>query len=368
MNFFIDCHVFDDLSQGSKTYLKGLYSAALKGKADWNFYFAAFDSNVLQCELPDYAHRHIEKLTSHNKLVRLGWEIPQLIKKSKSQFAHFQYISPLVKTCSEILTIHDLLFLDFPEYFPVDYRLIKNFLFKRSAKRADLILTVSEYSKDAIIRHYGISPTKIAITPNAVLETFFDKGEVLPEINLKYGVSKYILYVSRIEPRKNHLGLLRSYCDLELWKEGIQLVFIGGVGIKSEEFTTYYTQLSKQVKECIFFFENLSLPELKAFYTKSLLSVYPSFAEGFGIPPLEAVACGANVLCSNTTAMKEFSFLGERLFDPNDLNELKEKISHYLSHPPGEAELTSMQERIRRTYNWDASAGVLIDRISKLDH
>jgi glycosyltransferase involved in cell wall biosynthesis len=366
LKIFIDAHVFDDYSQGSKTYLKGLYSATLNNKPDWNFTFAAFDTNTLGSEFPNTVNRQIENFSSHNKIIRLGWEIPQMIKKTKSEFSHFQYISPLFKTSAEILTIHDLLFLDFPQYFPVDYRILKNFLFKRSAKRADLILTVSEYSRDAIIRHYNISADKIAITPNAVLETFFEEEDELPDIKTKYGVSQYILYVSRVEPRKNHIGLLRAYYDLGLWKKGIQLVLIGGTGIKTDSFTAFYQSLDKEVKDNVFFFQNLALDELKAFYKQSLLFVYPSFAEGFGIPPLEAIACGANVLCSGTTAMEEFRFLGDRLFDPNNATELKEKISYYLDHPPATQEINSTKNEIRKTYTWEASAKVLIDQVSKL--
>lgn len=365
MKLLVDAHVFDDYSQGSKTYLKGLYSSALKRKPEWEFFFSAFDTDNLRHELGDRSNLFAKKLTAHNKFLRLGWEFPRLIRQNHFDLAHFQYISPLIKTGKEILTIHDLLFLDFPEYFPLDYRILKNFLFKRSAKRAELVLTVSEYSKAAIMKHYQVPENKIAITPNGVLDFFFDDQVTLPDITKKYGVDQYILYVSRIEPRKNHLGLLKAFRELNLWQQGVKLVFIGGVGIVSKEFTSYYSSLDEKVKQKVLFLQDITLPELKAFYKRSLLCIYPSYAEGFGIPPLEAIACGANTICSSTTAMKEFDFLGDRFFDPHNDNELRNKMMYYLIHPD-ESGTVSAKEIILKKYTWDASADILIDQIAKL--
>ncbi len=354
MKLLVDAHVFDDLSQGSKTYLKGLYSSVLSSNSKDNFYFATNTVASFKNELENHANAHHLQYSSHNKFIRLGFEIPSLIKKHKIDWAHFQYISPIRKICAEIVTIHDLLFLDFPEYFPQDYRLTKNFLFKRSARRANWVLTVSEYSKQALIKHYNIDPDKIVITPNGILDFFLAPQLAISDLANRYSLGRFILYVSRFEPRKNQLGLLKSYLQLELWKQEIQLIYVGGKGIETHEFRKNYETLDKRIKENIFFLEDISLTDLKWLYEKCELFVYPSFAEGFGIPPLEALACGANIICSNTTAMSEFQFLGERLFDPNDQAVMTEKIDFYLKNPTSNRYLAI--DYLKTHYSWETAA------------
>lgn len=355
MRFLVDAHVFDDLSQGSKTYLKGLYSSVLTTDRKDNFYFATNTIEGFEKELEHFENSHHIRYSGHNKFFRLGWEIPLLVKRNKIDWAHFQYISPVQKSCKEIVTIHDVLFLDFPEYFPQDYRLFKNFLFRRSARRAEWVLTVSEYSKRALIKHYGIDEQKIIITPNGILDFFWGPRILKSDVASRNGLEKFILYVSRFEPRKNQVGLLRSYLGLNLWKQGIQLVLVGGKGISTPEFKKCYDGLDARIKKKIFFLEDLSLTDLKWLYENCLLFVYPSFAEGFGIPPLEALACGANIICSNTTAMSEFDFLDTRLFDPRNEKEMTEKIKYFLDHPHDE-DMSSVGDYLKTRYSWDTAA------------
>jgi len=368
MKLLVDAHIFDDYSQGSKTYLKGLYASLLDKKPDWNFLLAAHNTQNLNAEFGPHENLKSVGLKSKNKFVRLAWELSSIIRDQKCELAHFQYISPVAKQCSEVVTIHDLLFLDFPEYFPVTYRMVKDFLFKRSAKRADLILTVSEYAKESIIRHYKLPEERIVITPNGVLNFFLESHPVLPDIQKRYGVDQYILYVSRIEPRKNQDGLLRVYLDLKLWKKGIQLVFVGGVGVPNPQFTSLLNSLGPEIRTKILIFQDLQLDELKAFYRNCKLFVYPSFAEGFGIPPLEAASCGSNVLCSNRTAMGEFRFLGDRLFNPADEGSFKEKVNHFLNQGhPGSGPPETL-EHIKKHYSWESSADSFLKGVSRIGH
>ena len=355
MKLLVDAHVFDDLSQGSKTYLEGIYSAVVDKDSQDDFYFASHDRGAIPEKLLGQANTHHLQFTGHNKFVRLGLNIPDLIKKNKIEWAHFQYISPLVKTCPEIVTIHDLLFLEYPQYFPRDYRVIRNFLFKRSAKRAEWVLTVSEFSRAALIRYYQLDPKKVIITPNGILDFFWEPADIAADTGHLPGLDQFILYVSRFEPRKNQAGLLRSYLDLQLWKQGIQLVFVGGKGIRSAEFDQRYESLNDQIKRMILFFRDLPSVNLKWLYQNSLLFVYPSFAEGFGIPPLEAIACGANVICSSATAMSEFRFLGDRLFEPTRRDEMTQKMDFYLKHPSTDSS-TSIRDHVRNQYSWDVAA------------
>src|SRR4051812_38136304 len=101
MNLFVDAHVFDDLNQGSKTYLKGLYNSVLKLDTKDNYYFAAHHSDVVKRELDPVANAHFLTYSSTGRFKRLGFEITSLIKNHHVDFAHFQYTAPLRKVCKE---------------------------------------------------------------------------------------------------------------------------------------------------------------------------------------------------------------------------------------------------------------------------
>lgn len=350
IKLFVDAHVFDDTYQGTTTYLKGLYNALVKDEA-FEITLAAQNITHLKTIFTDERFKFVE-LQSHSKYKRLAFELPQLLKTNNYHFAHFQYITPLLKTCRFINTIHDLLFLDFPAYFPFSYRLTKKNTFKFSAKKSDIICTVSDYSKEALVKHFHIPENKITITPNAI--TVYH-GE-FTDVKQKYGLDKYILFVSRLEPRKNHLLMLRSFVELGLYDKGYQMVFIGRTNdVKTQKYHNYLNALPDTVKKTILHFENISHVELYSFYKNAELFVYPSLAEGFGIPPLEAAVLGCKVLCSNQTAMKDFGFFGKYHFDPHREAELKDKITAVLKEKDYPFE--QIKNAVVEKYNWDKIAG-----------
>lgn len=355
MKLLVDAHVFDGKYQGTRTYIEGIYTNMLRHK-DIDFFFAAHNIDNLRGIFGEAKNVHYVRLHSTNNIVRLAVEYPLIITRLGVDYAHFQYISPLIKTCKEIVTIHDLLFLDYPEYFPRSYRVKNEILFKLSAKRADLLLTVSKYSKDEIIRHFNICEDKIHITPNGVLPQ--NMGKALPDIKKKFGLYRYILTVSRIEPRKNHQMLLQAYVELKLYEQNVKLVMVGVKDLANKDFNDYYEALPPRIKSSILII-HVSYSELVALYKEADLFVFPSLAEGFGIPPIEAVAFGCTTLCSNKTAMADFAFLGDKLFDPYDISELKNKIHFYLSHK--NENIKEEQKIISQRYDWILTADRLYE-------
>ena len=173
MKLLVDAHCFDyQTTEGINTYLKGLYGELVGIAPDIDFYFVAQNVGRIKALFGEAANVHYVPLTSQNKIYRLLFEIPAIVKKLGIEWAHFQYTSPLIKNCKTIVTLHDILFVDYPQMFPWRYRLVKGAMFKLSAKRADLLLTVSDYSRRQIAKHYGISAEEIVVTPNAVSADF----------------------------------------------------------------------------------------------------------------------------------------------------------------------------------------------------
>lgn len=344
---FVDCHVFDKSFQGTTTYLKGLYKELIQ-EQNFHFYFAAHDIEKLCKVFGNASNITYLKFSSTNKFSRLLFDIPKLIKKHKIDYAHFQYVVPPIKYCKYIDTVHDVLFLDHTEYFPLSYRLKNNFLFKLSAKRSDIVLTVSEYSKKKIEQHFNIKD--ITITPNGVDDAYFeefDKDKVLVEVKKNYGFDKYWIYVSRWEPRKNHHTLLKVFVENKFYQT-YHLVLIGQKAIPNPEFSTFYNTLPQEIKDKVIILNNVNFEEMLQLVRGAKLSVYPSIAEGFGIPPLESTAIGIPSISSNLTAMSDFKFLGDLLFNPLDKSDFLQKIKNGLA----KENVEKQQIYVKENYNW----------------
>ncbi len=350
IRILVDCHVFDGTFQGTTTYLKGIYSKFILDD-NYHFFLTSNNATFLKTVFGDRDNVTYLQYKFTNKFARLLYDIPALIHQYKIDFAHFQYIVPPIKNCKFIVTIHDILFMDFPEYFPLSYRLRNAMLFKRSALKSDIVLTVSEFSKEAIQKHFKIN--QVTVTPNAVDPIYFepyDKVAVKTNVYLKYGLKDYWIYVSRWEPRKNHVSLLKVFVENDYYKD-YSLVFVGNEAIEDKKYSNYYEALPTDIKSKIKTLRNIDFSDLVLVVKGADLSVYPSFAEGFGIPPLEALAAHVPSICSNTTGMSDFTFMKSMQFSPDKMSEMKSSIETNLNCPFDNEVLHQMEE----VYNWDLS-------------
>lgn len=350
----MDCHVFDGKAQGTTTYLKGIYSELIQDE-NILFYVISFYPDKLKSVFGEKENVIYLKYRSKNKFKRLLIDIPSTIKEHSIDFAHFQYIAPPIKTCKFIVTIHDVLFLDYPKFFPLAYRIKNEILFYLSAKKANYVLTVSDYSKERLMHHFKLK--NVQVTPNAVDAAFFEtyhKAEIQKTVFKKYNFQNYFLFVSRREPRKNHLNLLKSFVMGSFYKN-YQLVFVGSKDIQDVAFEKYFNTLSIEIKNRVFFLEKINFQELLSLTRGATIAVYPSFAEGFGIPPLESIAANIPTICSNKTAMSEFTFMKDFLFDPNSIDEITQKISFAIS----QSSVEEIRDVVKEKYSWKISATVL---------
>ena len=367
IRLLVDAHIFDDMHQGTRTFLKGIYSNLDTHKYSIKIYLVANNIESLKIEFKDIENIEFIKLKFKNKYIRLIYEIPRIISKSKIDFAHFNYYLPLIfnKKCKYIVTIHDVLFLDFPSYFSKMYYLKNKLFFKYAVRRAEIVTTVSNYSAQRIQEHFNILNKDIIVLSNAINKEFskdYKKQFAIEFIKNNYNTQNFLLYVSRLEPRKNHLMLLKIYDELELWKEGIELVFIGKHALENKELDRYFEEIKMKSSEKVHLFEFVDEKDLILFYQSSLISIFPSLCEGFGIPPLESAALRVPTICSNLTAMKEFSFFEEFHINPKNENELKEAILEMLDKIKNcslEKNLHQISQLIVKKYSWKNTAEIL---------
>ncbi len=358
IKLLVDAHVFDGEYQGTRTYLKELYSRLLN-KQDVQLFLAAHDVAHLRDEFPNAGNTAFIRYRNRRSIPRLLFDIPGIIKKYGIHYAHFQYITPLRKNCRFIVTTHDVLFDEYPRDFPFWYRTQKHLLYKLGAHKADLLTTVSAYSRQSIHHQLDISTDAIHVIPHGVQPGFFeayDKSAAIEYIHRKYGVRNFILCVSRIEPRKNQDLLLRAFADLQLYEKGHSLVFIGHRSIQVPSLETMLRQAPPALKESVHWLGDVPGEDLAFFYRSATVFVYPSKAEGFGMPPLEAAACRVPVLCSNATALADFGFFGENHVSPDDYPLFRQRLWELTTNAQNPEIVNPIAHHIRDNYDWDKTA------------
>lgn len=357
----VDCYFFENEFQGSRTYLKQLYQnifefESRKPNHERNTYFlSSYNIEVLKKEFKDYEFVKLIKHKFKSRYSRLLFEFPAIIISKKIDIAHFQYKVPPLKFCTYVLTVHDVLFLDNIEFTGIKYFLINKFSIQFSYNISEIVLTVSDFSKNQILTKFSQNK-KIHVIENAVEEKFFNfKPKILKSDFLKINkLRNYFIYVSRFEPRKNHYNLLKAFVDGKFY-ENYDLVLIGHQNLICEKFEGFYESLELEIKKRIFINKNgVSEDQLYLFIKFSKVFIYPSLFEGFGIPPLEAGASGVNVICSNLSAMQNFDFFKPFHINPSSEN-LKKAINEILISND-DKRLVRIKSSIYKKYNWEKSA------------
>jgi glycosyltransferase involved in cell wall biosynthesis len=357
LKLFVDAHVFDQEYQGSRTFIKELYRQLVQ-KKDIHFYFGAVDLGNLKKIFPPAGNVSFVQYKSRSAFRRLLFDIPSIINRHQIDLAHFQYITPLRKNCRFIVTIHDVIFSEYPDEFSLFYRLRKKWLYRQGALKADILTTVSEYSKRSILKYLD-NDLNVHVIPNGIDQRFFrgyDKALSKKFILENFGIDKFILYVSRFEQRKNHLALLQAFLELKLHEKGYHLVFLGHRSCKLRGFDTTLETLAPAVKNNIFISSDVTDIDILEFYRAAEIFVYPSKAEGFGIPPLEAGALKIPVICSGSSAMEDFYFFGRGHVSNPGAEQLAELLTDFLVKPPDEPTLTLIAETIKKKYDGKKSA------------
>ncbi|MCS7231965.1 MAG: glycosyltransferase family 1 protein [Elusimicrobiota bacterium] len=246
----------------------------------------------------------------------------RIIKKAKLDVFHSpHYNLPIMYPKKIIVTIHDLIHLIFPEYLPSKLAwLYAKFLMKMACKRSQKIIAVSENTKNDILRYFKIDSTKIEIIYEGVEEIFKPSLKKTEMMRKKYG--KYILYVGAIRPHKNILCLIEAFYILKkIYKIEHKLILIGKQKIP------YIYQVKKKISNClleneIVFIENVTQDELVDFYCGAELFVFISLYEGFGLPVVEAMACGCPVIASNISSLPEIVGDAGILVNPYNIDEI----------------------------------------------
>jgi glycosyltransferase involved in cell wall biosynthesis len=350
LKILVDGHVLDGKHQGTSSYISGLYSAVAK-KGECELYIATEKESSMQKYFNDSPNINWVPLKACGKFSRLSIEFDRISKAVKPNYSHFQYITPLIKREKWINTIHDILFLDFPQEFPLKYRLQNHALFRLSALRSDVLTTVSNYSKERISHHFKIAKDKIVVTPNAVDDISKVQGKAITNLIGQ----NFFIFVSRLEPRKNQHLLIDAFIQAKLAPE-TKLILVGAPALEYKELTDRLANSS--ISSRVIHLQGLTQGELVWLYQNARASVYPSKCEGFGIPPLEAVVLGTQSYCADNTALSELSPYLDGMFDADNISEIVSVLEN--SNIINE---NIMKNHPSDCYQWDKSADVLLKNL-----
>lgn len=232
------------------------------------------------------------------------------------------------KRIKTVVTIHDLIFLRYPELYRFFDRKIYQCKFKYACKKADIIIAISEQTKNDIIEFFEIEESKIKVVYQSCNPIFFENNIISYEqLFSKYKIpGEYILYVGTIEKRKNLLTLLKA---IHFGKINIPIVVVGR---KTKYFGEIMSFIKEKKLQNIFFIGEISNEELALLYKYAKVFVYPSIFEGFGIPVIEAIASGIPVITSNSSCLKETGGDAALYCDPNNHEDLANSILNIISN------------------------------------
>lgn len=263
-----------------------------------------------------------------------------------------------------IVTVHDVLHLSHPEFFKRSTVKLFKLLFMQALKRSDVVLTVSNFSKQEILRFSSVEEEKIHVVyPGVDLQTFSDRklsSDEIARLRFAYGLpERFLLYVGNVKPHKNVVRLLKAFDKLS--SNAPHLVIVG----RKDGFITGDNQVGKVLSQMrkrdkVLFTGVVKQEDLPNFYRLALALVFPSLYEGFGLPPLEAQASGCPVILSNAASLPEVYGNTALYCDPYDVDDIAEKIQLVLDDHLLREKLRQAGLENAKRFSWEESARQII--------
>jgi glycosyltransferase involved in cell wall biosynthesis len=360
MRFAVDAHAIGRHLTGNEVYIRSLLGGFAEVDRRSEFITYVSEPGAERWIPERFAVRHV----SANPYARLGWDLGRLLRADAPDLIHVQYTAPLLTRTPVIVTVHDVSFIEHAEYFTAAGRSQLRLTVGRTVRRAARILTVSEFSREAILRAYDVPPEKVRVVPNAANPEFrvIGRERAQKAVRDRLGFdAPFVFSVGDLQPRKNQIGLISAFSKLltECPQLKHHLVLTG-------KETWFTPKVREAARSCgfasrIHFTGFVSDGDLLELYNACDCFVFPSFYEGFGLPILEAMACGRAVACSNTSSMPEVADGAGLLFDPHQTGEITRALKDILL----DSELRGRMERLglqrAATFTWKKSARATLE-------
>ena len=360
MHIGIDAHAIGARQGGNETYIKNLVAALAELDRENRYTLFLANAQAARAWRGRYANFAVRLLPPPTPIVRVPVALAFELRRFPVDVLHVQYTAPPFCPAPVIATIHDLAFEHLPETFTRRGQMQLRLTVRRTARRAARIITVSEFSRQDIIRTYRLPPEKIAVAHNGIEACFTPhpaSSSEAADTRRRFGIERdYVLAVGSLQPRKNLARLVRTYAKLRAEHAGFnhQLVIAGRkLWLSGEIFAEIERQ--KCARDCVVT-DYVAEEELPALYRSAAAFVYPSLFEGFGLPPLEAMACGTPVVTSNTSSLPEIVGDAAVMIDPYDETAMAQAMLEVVSNQQLRARLREAGRQRAQGFTWRAAA------------
>ena len=300
-------------------------------------------------------------LPDHSPARRLIWEqtgFPGLIRRQDIDLLHsLHYTRPFQLPCRSVVTFHDMTFFLFPQLHTRSKRIFFPLMIRYSARVADALIADSESTRQDAIRILGLAPEKISTVPLGVRPEFrpINDPALKKAVRARYHLPEhFLLFVGLVEPRKNLPLLIKSYHQAASQGHSIPLVIVGRKGWMYEQVLDLITDLdlSNQVHLTGY----VSPEDLPIVYNLADVFIYPSLYEGFGLPPLEALACGTPVITTAVSSMPEHVGQAGLLVPPGDETALTQALIRLLNDQELKSRLSVLGPQQAAQFTWTRTA------------
>ncbi len=315
--------------------------------------------------------RRVTPLPTHRPPVRIVWEQllqPYALATTRPALLHgLAFVLPLWLSVPGVVTIYDLTFLHLPEAFRPMNRLYLRTMTTVSARRASHVCAIAEHGRQDIARHLGIPLDRITVVYPGLHPRFATppRAEAVSAFRTRLGLpERFLLFLGTLEPRKNLPALLRAFARVRARVPGVALVLAGGKGWGFEEIFAEVERLG--LSDSVHFPGFVPSEEVPLWYAAAEGFVYPSRYEGFGLPPLEAMACGTPVVASNAASLGEVVGQAGWTVAPDDEAALEEALVSLLSDANERAVRREQGLQQAARFSWATSAAVQAEVYSRV--
>ena len=355
MRVVVDAHMVGSHETGNETYIVNLLSN-LARLQDVRCAAAVAHDSRLPAVLQDAAIELLP-LRPHGNWARLVCTLPSACRRWQADILHVTYVGPLPATCPLVVTVHDVAFKHYPDFFSPRDRLLFATLLPFTLRRASAVITGSMHAKQEILGFYPFLDGKVHVTPDSPGPLFQPIGEKqsLQAIQSRYGIrTEFILAVGNLQPRKNLLRLISAFASIRGQRGPIQLVIAGKAQWQSSAVYAAVRRLG--VERDVAFTGYVIDEDLVLLYNAAKVFVYPSIYEGFGLPVLEAMACGTPVVTSNTSSMPEVAGDAALLVDPYQERHIESAIQQILTNSELASSLSRKGLKRAQGFSWHRTA------------
>jgi glycosyltransferase involved in cell wall biosynthesis len=306
----------------------------------------------------------------HTPLVRIPLTLATELRRHPVDLLHVQYTAPPFAPCPIVATIHDLSFEHLPQTFKRRSRMQLRLTVRRTARAASRILVPSEHTRRDIIETYAVAPERVSVTQLAAPAHFApveDEREVSRVKELYHLKGDYILAVGSIQPRKNLALLIAAYADLRRARPHANLPKLALVGKKAWLYDETLRAIEESgLADLTVLTGYVAEADLPALYSGALCFVYPSYFEGFGLPPLEAMQCGAPVIAGNRTSLPEVVHDAGLLVDPFDKEALTSALARMIDDANLRADLRVKGMERASHFSWRETARLTVQAYNQV--